>query len=67
MSGKAPPDSFRHLLKVMSNPNHPDYKDSLVWFDGSFDLEEFDAVGLGKALSEKKAEEKGNLYDGSST
>ena len=67
---KAPPDdmygpgSFRHLLKVMSNPKHPEYRDKVDWLGGPFDPEEFDADSIGEAISEKKAEKRGNLYDG---
>lgn len=57
------PSSFRDFLKVISNPDHPDYRNALDWH-GPFDPNEFDAKRLGKAVSEKKAEKRGNLYDG---
>ena len=48
----------------MSNPKHPDYEDNLDWLGGPFDPEEFDADSIGKAISMKAAEKRGNLYDG---
>ena len=67
---KAPPDdmygpnSFRFFLKVMSNPDHPEYADKVDWLGGPFDPEEFDAESIGKAITKKEAEKRGNLYDG---
>ena len=58
------PSSFRDFLKVMSNPKHPDYEYYLDWLGRPFDPEEFDADSIGEAISEKKAEKRGNLYDG---
>lgn len=34
---------YRHFLKIIQNPTHPEYQDMITWVGGQFDPHRFDA------------------------
>lgn len=54
---KCPPEDvgsttgYRKLLRILANPDHPEYKDYLNWVGGSFDPEEFDPEKINQYLA----------------
>jgi hypothetical protein len=41
---------FYDFLSILSNKQHPDYRDTKKWVGGKFDLTEFDAAKINKQL-----------------
>jgi hypothetical protein len=44
------PPGYEHLLAVLDDPKHEDYKDMKRWIGGRFDPESFDATAATKAM-----------------
>ncbi len=49
------PFGYERLLKILSNPKHPEYDDMSEWIGEEFDPEEFDLEAVNKELREYTA------------
>lgn len=44
-------DGFYHMLEVMKNPKHPEYKDIMEWMGEEYQANYFDKDAINEALS----------------